>query len=1238
MYLGSQPHASLVGVTRLVKEIGQPAPVELGKVLAGRFLVRSQLGAGAFGTVYAADDLERHTTVAIKYLTRISANTIYRFKQEFRALSDLHHPNLIRLYQLFSQGDDWFFSMELLDGQRFDQFVLGPSHRSSPISTLSEQEIPAAPQRQRTLPDLQKLRPALGQLTAGIQALHASGVLHRDLKPANVLVTPEGRVVLLDFGLATGSDQDSQQSVLGMVMGTPTYMAPEQASGRPTSEASDWYALGVMLYEVLWGHLPFAGTVQDVLSAKLSFATWRWPPPQSGAEDLVDLCRALLNPDPSKRPSGATIAEVVGAAAFASTARAAPLKVPFLGRARELATLHEAFSDVSNTGSIVLQVSGPSGVGKSSLVRRFVESVGPDCVPLHGRCYDRESVPYKALDGVVDALTRYIGRLSLDEASLLVPREAKALCRLFPVFGRLPLIADQPERGRSSSPQQERRRGFVALREMLARIGDRRRLVVSIDDFQWGDIDSLEPLSTILAPPDAPRLLLILAYRSEDADASPVLKALRQPAYLASFGEVRSLYLAPLDNNDAVELARQLLPPEQSGRAEELARESGGSPFLLSELVRTHGTHGSATKAVSLNAVMRARFVALSEPARRLLEVIAVAGRPLPRHVAYRAAGLLTEISEPATAELVRERLVRHAAAEDSLIETFHDRIRETIVASLAVDALQRHHGSVALALESSGAVDPEAIAEHYRLAGNTEHARPAAVRAAERAADALAFERAAALYNTARHNAPPDERRLLTSKLAEMLVYAGRGRAAAEAYIEAMSGAAPNEAKELLRRAAEQLLRCGAITEGIGLARELLAEHGLSYPESRNAVLASAMWQKARLKLRGHRFVERSPQEIDADAVIRTDVCWTLSACLIAIDVIRAADYQTRHLRYALDLGEPYRIARGFALEAVLQAMEGGRARDRAEGLAVRASEIAARIDHPHALGWAKSSLAIVDWCAARWRKALQRSTEALTILRTRSPESIWEIALLEIWFKNRSLFFLGELEEFVAEATSCNQRAEDRGDQLTLTTSQSVGMANVFLIAGKPQEARTISSQGISLWDDQDAWRFQHQEDLRAQVLCDLYEGDAKRAIDRIDKNWDALKGSMLLRAENERIQSLSLYALASLHAGDARAFARWQRKLAREKNPWGKTLQVALHAGRLALTHDDAAATAYEEAAIQFETLDMPLYAAAARRRRGEILGGEQGTTLVREVDTLLRQKGVAEPERWARLLVA
>ncbi|MBL9019544.1 MAG: protein kinase, partial [Myxococcales bacterium] len=520
-----------------------------------RFQLIRQLGMGGMGIVYEAVDRESGETVALKTLRNVDGPAILLLKQEFRTLAGLHHPNLIQLGALFESRGDWFFTMELIEGVSLMEWLRAG--------------------------DEQRLRDALVQLVTGLGVLHDAGRVHRDIKPSNVLVTG-ARVVLVDFGLATRHDSDDLSMRDAETVGTPAYMAPEQASSRPTGPEADFYALGVILYEALTGQLPIDGHALEVMLEKQK----RVPPaPSTIADgvppDLDALCRDLLQIDPAARPARGEILRRLGAPARRGSQPAVAqgtLLTPiprqtFVGRETELAVLRDALAECDSGATVNLLIEGESGMGKSALAEHFVAGLDRrDIVVLRGRCYERESVPYKGVDGVIDSLSRFLARLPDKAAAALLPFHVNLLSEVFPVLKGVRTIVEQPPVAHVPDPKEERRRVFAAVRELLARIGARYPLVLLIDDLHWADEDSLALLDMVVRGPDAPCLMLVSTAWPRGDDELP----------LEFGGNLRRIKLRPLGECETAQLARALFAASGAPGADPTAaivRESAGHPM-----------------------------------------------------------------------------------------------------------------------------------------------------------------------------------------------------------------------------------------------------------------------------------------------------------------------------------------------------------------------------------------------------------------------------------------------------------------------------------------------------------------------------------------------------------------------------------------------------------------------------------------------------------------------------------
>ncbi|MDQ3370752.1 MAG: protein kinase, partial [Myxococcota bacterium] len=771
-----------------------------------RYQVVRRIGAGGMGVVYEVEDVERSQKIALKTIDRPDVEKVYRLKREFRALADLSHPNLVALYELVVANESCFFTMELLDGvdllahlwrRPVDDLLGIASTARTPVAPVVVTPPPALPSSPRgsgahaTLPppfvpqaspcDLDRLRAALPQLGRGLHALHAAGKIHRDVKPSNIQVTSDGRVVLLDFGLVAELER---RHTADEIVGTVAYMAPEQCAGDvPLTPAADWYAVGVVLFQALTGRLPFEGVPTRVLFEKLASPA---PHPSRVAHDvppdLAELCVALLERDPADRPSGPALLRRLG---ITDTDRlsAPQLSISreggFTGREAELAVLEGALAPLANQRASVAIVRAPSGMGKTALVARFldrVRAIHPDVLLLRGRCLDREDVPYKAIDHLIDELSDWWLRLPRGDAEWLLPRDACLLPMLFPVLDRVPAIAGAPRTRLVADAQARRTLAFDALRETLQRLGERHTVVMFLDDMQWVDRDTTALLADLMRAPDPPPVLLILATRTEESEGVVELVH-RMDA------EPTLLDLGPLPDDTATAIALSHLGEDHVETASRLVREADGSPLLLIELTRyLQGRSIEEVAGKGLDAMLADRIDSLGEAARLVAELVAVAGEPLPRRV-------LAAVNAVASAELSRlltqlraQRVVRISGSRaDDTIEPHHQRIRVALLGQLTPEQRASHHRALATALAGSGTA--EQLARHWYGAADLEHAAKHARRAGEEARDRLDFDRSSRWYEIALQGPQwsDAERRDLRSQLADALADAGRPREAAD-------------------------------------------------------------------------------------------------------------------------------------------------------------------------------------------------------------------------------------------------------------------------------------------------------------------------------------------------------------------------------------------------------------------------------------------------------------------------
>lgn len=1223
-----------------------------------RYEVVRTLGSGAAGIVYEAWDRERQRSVALKLLHQADPTTLYRFKQEFRALAHITHPNLVPLYGLQNEDDNWFVTMELIHGVDFVSYVRDPRVVARGIAALEE-----------------RVSAAGRQLAQGIAALHAAGRLHRDVKPSNVLVDAEGHVSILDFGMVTmAPSNQTYKSVSEDILGTPAYMAPEQGAGDEldVTEAADWYAVGTLLYEGMLGEPPFAGQFVQVMLAKQRGE----PKPLKEyfpeiSDHLDQLCRDLLRREPEKRPRAMDILERLGSQeARRHLSTLSPTSVSLVGRDDHLAELWKAFDRLENEEARTVFVHGASGLGKTVLVRRFLDEVrarDEHAVTLSGRCYENETVPYKALDSVVDQLTRFLRSRPYREAAALLPLDVLVLARLFPVLKRVKAVADSRRRVLEIPDSHElRRRAFNALREILTRIAEDQPLVIFIDDLQWGDADSALLLAEIMRPPDPPPMLLLGAYRDEDAADSDFLKALRRElaaslddTHSGTSGRIVVQYLevAELSNAEAKVLTTNLLgaeAPSAEEVAEVIARDSHGHPLFVDELVRYVLTQGELSpeeesvrksQVGSLDEVLRARIETMPRQARDILNILAVAGQPMNPDVARRAAEVDGD-EMTAFTQLRLGRMTRSSGRrQEERIEVWNSRVREAVLATLDPSHRMVCHLRLARELEASGEREPERLAHHFAAAGETARALEYIGEAAKISSKALAFNRAARLYRqalaiVAEHPSTGviEHTRDLSKSLADVLVNAGRAAEAAEVFLELSEDTTiVAEALDLRRQAAYLWLISGHFDKGLETLWDVLALEGMKRTDKSRF---SLYLRRLRLRVRGLGFTRRDASQVPAAALAKIDTCWSAAIGLALIDTMRGADFQSRHLLLALQAGEPYRVARAVALEVGYAAVSGeppGRVRE----LIRVAGDMVRQCDEPHAFGLATLTRGIAAVLEGRFRDSLEILTEAEEILRDRCTGVIWELDNTH-FFSLIALLYLGEVEELQRRLPAQLKGARERGDLYAWTSMETRIGWFVHLTLDEPERGRTVLEEAIARWSRRGP-HLQHLWSLFGGVEIDLYEGQPAEARRRLNQGWQDFDD--LFKVQGIRIEGIFLRTRAALALAAERPekaedllaeVARDAAEISKVRSNWGAPqgllIKAAVAAGR---KKTEEAVRLLAEAENGFEKVDLNLHAAAARRRRGELLG-TAGTDLVARSNTWMTKQQIRSPERMTNLL--
>ncbi len=546
----------------------------------GRYRLVKRVGAGGMGVVYEANDTRDGSRIALKVLLPHAAEEaegVLRFKREFRALARLRHPNIVRVLDAGIEDDVPFIAMEFLDGKDVRRHL---------------RALPEGPVRDR------EMRRCLRQIFGALAHIHVRRIVHRDLKPENILVCSDGRVKLMDFGVARLLRAPTSSSGL---LGTFAYMAPEQVTSGEIDGRSDLYAVGVLMYEVLAGDYPFP---VEPPAAALHHHVNTKPTHVLEVNDKADptlaaLTQKLLEKDPLDRLQTAEeafsyLTDDEQASSQVESSLPGQLFAPrFVARGDELDALLElAESTAAGRGQLML-IEGPSGIGKSRLLQELKGRVRRKMNVVIGPCQPEPSQAYAPIETVLDEIESIASKAPNDVVRKIVGRDAALVHAVSPRLARL----GGPATTEHLDASERKVRLHKAIVGVMGRLALTRPTILAIEDLHWADSSTLELLwdaaRTLLAPRPRGRsdetvcpVAIILTRRSlaEGPDQSEQL--VRR---LDERSGLRRLTMRPIPATGVLDMVRTMTGVHRPLRkfVDELVRVTHGRPLMVQEVMES---------------------------------------------------------------------------------------------------------------------------------------------------------------------------------------------------------------------------------------------------------------------------------------------------------------------------------------------------------------------------------------------------------------------------------------------------------------------------------------------------------------------------------------------------------------------------------------------------------------------------------------------------------------------------
>lgn len=714
----------------------ESAPTQPSRALtlfaAGRYTLKRLLGEGRMKKVYLASDnlLEREVALALLKTETLGEQAKVRIKREAQLMARLgDHPNILAVYDMGESDGQLYMVLPVMPGGRLEDLIAAEPDRQLTIGRIVE---------------------VAKDVCRGLNHAHSRAIIHRDLKPSNVFLNLEGSAQIGDFGLALALEL-SRLTDSNIIMGTASYMSPEQATGGEITAKSDFYSLGVILYEMVTGKPPFTGddtaaivaqhiNMLPVLPSRLRAET---------PKTLNTLILKLLEKDPKKRPKSASdILKTLEAIhvtdttqtliSEAVTAGGLPDQQVFVGRDPELKQLEADYDRAASGQGMIVMLSGEAGIGKSSLCERltaYVSMRGGNT--LRGYCQE-SSIPYLAFVDVMRtyiintnaaALRKNLGSTAADVARIVHELKDKLKIRL----------------RTAGDPQEERYRLMQAVSGFLTNISQSKPLLVIIEDLHIADRGSLEMLLHVVRSLGKASLLVVGTCRDTELDRNqPLLEA------LADMKRIPNYRLMKLYDLSVEEVGLMLSASTGQATPGDLVtavyERTEGNPLFVSEMLRFFAdtrlykspgkgiegglkVTGQKVKTMGipegLHGVISKRLSRLSSGCNRILSIGSVVGREFYLELVKRLAQipdseLFSALKEAKRAMILEEHI---KVGADVSYRFGHDFYRKTIYEEMVAPERNDIHKQVAQFLEEVYAANREEhaveLTEHFSHSSN---------------------------------------------------------------------------------------------------------------------------------------------------------------------------------------------------------------------------------------------------------------------------------------------------------------------------------------------------------------------------------------------------------------------------------------------------------------------------------------------------------------------------------------